>query len=103
MKDGIIFQSAENEKKEIGPGYYAVEKDFLNKTSFNVRASKGKNLPPSPGGSRPRTPSTPRGSGNMSRNNSASNLDVHHYDFSQGQYSPNGRPLSASGLLNSKF
>jgi hypothetical protein len=56
MKNGIIFQSAENEKKDIGPGYYSVEKDYLNKPTFNVRASKGKQLPPSPANSRPRTP-----------------------------------------------
>lgn len=38
VKDGILFVSAENNKKDIGPGYYSFNTDTLNKSSFNVRA-----------------------------------------------------------------
>lgn len=38
MKDGVLFVSAENNRKDIGPGYYSFDADTLNKPSFNVRA-----------------------------------------------------------------
>lgn len=98
MKDGVLFQSAENERKEIGPGYYSVEKDLFNKPSFNVRASKGKNFssPNSAATSRARTPNRM-----MSRDNSAGNLQSSGSTSGspytpRGQYtSPAARPRSA--------
>ena len=79
MKDGVIFQSAENERKLTGPGYYNLNTDTLSKPSFNIRASQGKssvNL----SASKPRNPSTPRmrggaSSSNLSRDNSIGNLE----------------------------
>jgi hypothetical protein len=38
VKDGVLFISAENNRKDIGPGYYSYSTDTLNKPSFNVRA-----------------------------------------------------------------
>ena len=74
MKNGIIFQSAENERKVTGPGYYNLSSDTLNKSSFNVRASGG------------RAPSAPR-TRPMSRENSQSNLSYSHAH--NGETSPN--------------
>lgn len=42
LRDGVLFLSAENDKKEIGPGQYTPRTGDLNKRSFNVRASPGK-------------------------------------------------------------
>ncbi|RYG93509.1 hypothetical protein EON65_58810, partial [archaeon] len=40
VKDGVLFQSAENSHKPLGPGYYAPSMDnSLVRPSFNVRAS----------------------------------------------------------------
>lgn len=43
LRDGVLFLSAENEKREIGPGQYTPRTGDLNKRSFNIRASPGKN------------------------------------------------------------
>lgn len=40
LKDGVLFQSRENESKPIGPGYYAVPiEGTLLRPSFNVRCA----------------------------------------------------------------
>jgi hypothetical protein len=72
-----MFQSAENNfKDDVGPGYYSVEKDLLNKQSFNVRASKGKESLSPKLLQQQRTPSTPRGGDrSLQRGNSFSNVN----------------------------
>ncbi len=47
MKDGILFQSRENNEKLLGPGHYpAAQKNELLKKSHNVRVSSQKVLSP---------------------------------------------------------
>lgn len=41
IKDDVIFQAADSKEQEkgiLGPGYYYINTDSLNKHSFNIRA-----------------------------------------------------------------
>jgi len=68
VKDGVLFVSAENNRKDIGPGYYSFNTDTLNKSSFNVRAKSAnrssirKPVAQSPGYSNSMDNSRPRSS-----------------------------------------
>lgn len=42
LKDGVLFVSHENTKKEVGPGHYSTPMSTMRTHSFNVRASAGK-------------------------------------------------------------
>lgn len=61
LKNGVLFQSAANEKNEVGPGYYTPNKDTLIKHSFNTRVNRpGSASKPNTTTARPRSASSGR-------------------------------------------
>ncbi len=100
MKDGILFQSRENNEKLLGPGHYpAAQKNELLKKSHNVRVSSQKVSSPQARiqpitdirqtfgtpGSTFRTPSGAGQNSPQSRPRSASSSPLNRNQFSYGR------------------